>query len=74
MDIKIGFSDTAREVVVSSNEEQDAVVTQVSEALADDNGILRLTDDKGRVVLVRNSRIAYIEVGTTTSRPVGFLH
>ena len=74
MDIKIGFSDTAREVVVSTDEEQDAIVKQVTEALADDGGVLRLTDDKGRVVLARNSRIAYVEVGTATSRPVGFLH
>ncbi|MCK7637730.1 DUF3107 domain-containing protein [Corynebacterium pygosceleis] len=74
MDIKIGFSDTAREVVVSSNEEQDTIIEQVAEALSDDNGVLRLTDDKGRVVLARNNRIAYVEVGTTTSRPVGFLH
>ena len=74
MDIKIGFSDTAREVVVSSNEEQDVIIEQVAKALSDDNGVLRLTDDKGRVVLARNNRIAYVEVGTTTSRPVGFLH
>ena len=74
MDIKIGFSDTAREVVVSTDEEQDAIIRQVTEALADDGGVLRLTDDKGRVVLARNSRIAYVEVGTATSRPVGFLH
>ena len=74
MAIKIGFSDTAREVVVSSDEDQETIVKQVADALADDAGVLRLTDDKGRVVLARNNRIAYVEVGTTTSRPVGFLH
>ncbi|WJZ01941.1 DUF3107 domain-containing protein [Corynebacterium freiburgense] len=72
MDIKIGFSDSARELVVSSNQTQDEVVQLVKTALADDAGSLQLTDDKGRQYVVRNSRIAYVEIGTTTQRQVGF--
>ena len=72
MDIKIGFADSARELIISANSSQDEVAAKVAEALADDSGVFDVTDDKGRRFLVRNSRIAYVEVGTTTPRAVGF--
>ncbi|AEG81127.1 DUF3107 domain-containing protein [Corynebacterium ulcerans] len=72
MDIKIGFSDSPRELVISSRETQDEVVARVSEALANDTGLLTLTDEKGNQYLVRNSRISYVEVGTSNARTVGF--
>ena len=72
MDIKIGFADSARELIISSNSSQDEVAAKVAEALADDSGVFDVTDYKGRRYLVRNSRIAYVEVGTNTPRTVGF--
>lgn len=72
MDIKIGFSDSARELVVVSNQTQDEVLALVTAALADDAGVLQLADDKGRQYVVRNSRIAYVEVGKNQARQVGF--
>ncbi|MFC6318374.1 DUF3107 domain-containing protein [Corynebacterium gerontici] len=73
MDIKIGFGDSPRELVVSSKEDQETVVRRVSEALGQELGVLELTDEHGRRVLVRNACIAYVEVGTTSARPVGFI-
>lgn len=73
MDIKIGFGDSPRELVVSSKEDQEAIVRRVTEALENESGVLELTDDRGRRVLIRNARIAYVEVGTATARPVGFI-
>lgn len=72
MDIKVGFADTARELIISSNLSQDEVVTKVSEALTNESGVFELSDDKGRRYLIRNSRIAYVEVGTSAPRTVGF--
>ncbi|ADK28333.1 DUF3107 domain-containing protein [Corynebacterium pseudotuberculosis] len=72
MDIKIGFSDSPRELVVSSRETQDEVVARVSEALANDSGLLTLTDENGNRYLVRNSQISYVEVGNSNTRTVGF--
>ncbi|WP_080796121.1 DUF3107 domain-containing protein [Corynebacterium pacaense] len=72
MDIKVGFSDTARELIISSGLSQDEVVAKVSEALTNESGVFDLSDDKGRRYLIRNSRIAYVEVGTSTPRTVGF--
>lgn len=72
MDIKIGFADSARELIISVNQNQDEVTAKVTAALADDSGVFDMTDEKGRRFLVRNSRISYVEVGTTTPRAVGF--
>lgn len=72
MDIKIGFADTPRELVIPTEETQDQVVDQVARALKAEDGLLRLTDEKGRIFLVNAGRIAYVEVGTTTQRTVGF--
>ncbi|MDO5077270.1 DUF3107 domain-containing protein [Corynebacterium sp.] len=72
MDVKIGFSDSAREILVVSNQTQDEVLALVKAALADESGVLQLSDDKGRQYVVRNSRIAYVEVGTNKARQVGF--
>lgn len=72
MDIKIGFADSARELTISASSSQDEVAAKVAEALADDSGVFDVTDDKGRRYLVRNSRIAYVEVGTNSPRTVGF--
>ncbi|KAB1504152.1 DUF3107 domain-containing protein [Corynebacterium sp. 320] len=75
MQIKIGFVHNARELVLESEESQDAVVERVETFLAStqDNATLSLSSSKGaKVVLVRD-KIAYVEVGTETKNSVGFL-
>lgn len=73
MDIKIGFSDSPRELTLSTNDSQDEVRAKVAAALQADSGVLELTDERGRHYLVRNSRIAYVELGAATARTVGFI-
>ncbi|AWB83559.1 DUF3107 domain-containing protein [Corynebacterium liangguodongii] len=72
MDIRIGLTDTARELTVASAESQDSVLEQVKAAIAEGAPTVTLADDKGRIYLVRTERIAYVEVGTSTARSVGF--
>jgi hypothetical protein len=72
MDIKIGFIDSPRELVVSSNDSQEAAVAKVSAALKSGDGVLELEDTKGSRYLVRNDRIAFVEFGSNAARAVGF--
>lgn len=72
MDIKIGLSDSQRELAVSSNQSQDDVLALVGSAIAEGQPTLTLEDDKGRKFLVRTERIAYVEVGNSNARTVGF--
>ena len=51
--------------------DQDEVTKAVAKALAD-NAVLTLNDDKGRQYLVPADKIAYVELGESTPRRVGF--
>ncbi len=71
MEVKIGIQHASRELVVDTEEDAAAVEKQITTAVADD-GVLALTDTKGRRVIVPADRIAYIEIGTSTTGHVGF--
>ena len=71
MEVKIGIAESARELVVSSDQKPDDVQALVNEALASENGLLRL-DEKGRRYLIRAPQIAYVEIAPDDARRVGF--
>lgn len=71
MEVKIGVRDVAREVVLETEQSHDEVTAAVAQAL-DKGTLLRLTDDKGRVVLVPSQNIGYVEIGAPEARRVGF--
>jgi hypothetical protein len=72
VEVKIGIAESARELVVSSDQKPDDVQALVNEALASENGLLRLDDEKGRRYLIRASQIAYVEIAADDARRVGF--
>ena len=72
MEVKIGIAESARELVVSSDQTPDEVQALVDDALKDADGLLRLVDDKGRRYLVRAAQIAYVEIAPAQVGRVGF--
>lgn len=72
MEVKVGVADTARELVLNSNQSQDEIESLVAAALKDSAGTLSLVDDKGRRFMVPSARVAYVEIGTADARRVGF--
>lgn len=72
MEVKIGVSHAPREIVFESEDQRDAIVAALREALSTDSGVLVLSDEKGRTVAVPGRRVAYVELGEETSRRVGF--
>jgi hypothetical protein len=72
VEVKIGVQHAPREIVLESNEQPDDVEAAVSKALQSGEGLLSLTDERGRRVLVPAGRIAYIELGPQSERRVGF--
>ncbi|MCK9792380.1 DUF3107 domain-containing protein [Isoptericola sp. 4D.3] len=72
MEITIGVQNLARELVVETDDTAEAVTTAVREAIAGDNGLLELTDSRGRTILVPTATIGYVEVGAEEQRKVGF--
>ena len=75
MDVRIGIMQSMKELEVELAEEveRDAVVEDIHTALGKPDGVLWMTDRKGRRVGVPSARIAYVEIGAPVSdRRVGF--
>jgi hypothetical protein len=73
VEVKIGVSDSPRELVLNSAQTPGEVEKLVTDALAEGaGGVLALSDVKGRRYLVQTSRIAYVEIGAADVRRVGF--
>lgn len=71
MEIKIGVVETPKEISVDSDETADAITKAVQTAIKD-GALLQLTDSRGRTFLVPAEKIAYVEIGPSSSRKVGF--
>ena len=69
MDVKIGVTDSPRELILSSAQTPAEVEKLVSDALEAGSGVLALTDEKGRRYLVQAARIAYVEIGAADAAP-----
>ncbi|HET9875487.1 MAG TPA: DUF3107 domain-containing protein [Mycobacterium sp.] len=72
MEVKIGVTDSARELVFTSAQTPDEVEKLVTTALGNGSSVLNLTDEKGRRFLVQTGKIAYVEIGVADTRRVGF--
>ncbi|MET8800401.1 DUF3107 domain-containing protein [Nocardia sp. NPDC004568] len=72
MEVKIGISDSPRELVIASSQSPDEVEALVSEALSATSGVLALADEKGRKYLIQAGKVAYVEIGAVTGGRVGF--
>ncbi|WP_040694841.1 DUF3107 domain-containing protein [Nocardia vinacea] len=73
MEVKIGISDSPRELVINSGQTPDEVEALVSGALSGgEGGVVALTDEKGRKFLIQASKVAYVEIGAATGGRVGF--
>lgn len=70
MEVTIGVQHLPREVVIETEEAADAVAAAVKKALPD--GVLELTDVRGRRVVIPAQHVGYVEIGTEEQRKVGF--
>ncbi|MFN0282368.1 MAG: DUF3107 domain-containing protein [Kineosporiaceae bacterium] len=71
MEVKIGVRDVAREVTLESELTPEELADAVAAAVSD-GGLLRLVDDRGRVIMVPGALVGYVEIGAPESRRVGF--
>ncbi len=74
MDVRIGIIQAARELEVelSESESQEEVLERIEKTISEGEGVLWLTDKRGRRVGVPSARIAYVEIGAVDTRKVGF--
>lgn len=72
MEVKIGISESPRELVLNSSQTPEEVLELVRAALGKGSPLLELVDERGRQVLVQTSKVAYVEIGVADVRRVGF--
>jgi hypothetical protein len=72
VEVKIGVQHAPRELLVESNLSADEIQQAVENALGGGDGVLSLSDERGRRLLVPADRLAYVEIGEPETRRVGF--
>jgi len=75
VDVRIGITQSIKELEVELGEDvdRDSVMGDIEKALSSAEGVLWLTDRKGRRVAIPVAKVAYVEVGAPVSeRRVGF--
>ncbi len=70
MEVKIGVQNSSRELVIDTDDSSDDIEKTVANAL--EQGLLSLTDSKGRRVIVPTDKLSYVEIGSPTLGQVGF--
>lgn len=71
MEVKIGVQHAPRELSISTELSPDEVLQALTKAVADE-GVLTLSDDKGRTVAVPAERVSYLDFTSDAGRKVGF--
>jgi hypothetical protein len=72
VEVKIGVQQAQRELIVEVQESAEEIEKHVSEVLSSGEGVITLTDVKGRRVVVPGTKVAYVEIGTGVAGTVGF--
>lgn len=74
MEIRIGIVNSPREIAIESTSSQSEVQQLVEAGLSADAGLISLSDAKGKHYLIPAASIAYVEIGETSSRKIGFIN
>ena len=73
MDIRIGITNSPREINFESAQTAAEVEALVAAGLEEGSHYIRLVDNKGKVFIVPSGSFSYIELGSESSRRVGFV-
>ena len=71
IEVKIGVQYSPREISLEVEMTADEIRAMVEQAVSD-NGVINITDVRGRQILVPVSTFSYIEIGPPEARRVGF--
>ncbi|MEN2740028.1 DUF3107 domain-containing protein [Microbacterium sp. X-17] len=73
MEIRIGITNTGRELNFETHDSADDVRASVTTALESGAAHILFSDNKGNSYIVPTAGLAYVELGTEESRRVGFV-
>jgi Protein of unknown function (DUF3107) len=72
VEVKIGVKGSPRELVVETELSAEQITAALTTALVGDDGVFALADARGRQILVPAEKVAYVEIGESETRKVGF--
>ena len=75
MDVRIGVTYSPKELDLDLGDDvdRDALKKSIEAALSDDDGVLWLSDKRGKDVAIPSSKVAYVEIGSPEDeRRIGF--
>ncbi|GAB16631.1 hypothetical protein GOEFS_008_00400 [Gordonia effusa NBRC 100432] len=72
VEVKIGITDSPRELTIQSTDSSDDIYKTIEDALGGKQALLTLTDEKGARFVIPVAKVAYVEVGKSETRKVGF--
>jgi hypothetical protein len=73
VDIAIGITNSPREINFESSQSAAEIEKVVADALDAKSAYIKLADAKGKVYIVPTASLGYIEVGSDSTRRVGFV-
>lgn len=73
MDIRIGISNSPREISFESAQTAAEVEALVAAGLDEGSSYIKLTDTKGKLFIVPTAALSYVEIGSEAGRRVGFV-
>lgn len=73
MDIRIGIANSPREIAFESSQTAEQVQKIIADALENDAKFVTLADDKGKIYVVPSVSLSYVEIGSESSRRIGFV-
>lgn len=71
MEVRIGISDVTREVTLRTKTSADDIVENLHTAVTE-NSLFEVVDEQGRRVVVPAAKVAYLDLGSSDVRAVGF--
>lgn len=72
MQVRIGVQLVPKELVIETAQSAEEVEQALADALADENGVFSIKDDRGSRVIVPAKNVGYLELEEEQSRQVGF--
>jgi hypothetical protein len=74
VDVRIGVTNAPRELTLELADSTDvaSLRAEIDRALGTEGAVLWLTDVKGRQIGVPVAKIAFLELGSTVERRIGF--
>lgn len=72
MQVRIGVQSVAKELIVETSLSAEEVEHAVGDAVAEEGGVFTLRSSNGARIVVPAAKLAYVEIGESGTRSVGF--